>query len=77
MHGHAFHHMEAHNVGRWAAFAYDVDRGPAMRRGRRGGGDVGRDGMIAGSALASMMQVCIGPAAARRFIGAAARHARR
>ena len=78
VHGHAFHHMEARSVGRGAAFAYDVDRGPAMREGRRrGGGDAGRDGMVAGSALASMMQVCIGPAAARRFVGAAARHARR
>ena len=73
--GHAFHHMEARNVGKGAAFAYDVERGPAMAGGRRGG--AGRDGMVAGGTFASMMQVCIGPAVARRIVGAAARHARR
>ena len=76
VHGHAFHHMEARNTGRGAAFAYDIDRGPAMAEGRRWSGG-GRDGMVAGNALASMMQVYIGPVAARRIVGAAARHAKR
>lgn len=72
--GHAFHHMEARNIGRGARFAYDISRGPAMLegRGRRGGGDrgapAGRDGLAAGNALASMMQVYIGPAAAHRIV---------
>lgn len=67
--GHAFHHMEARNIGRGARFAYDVGRGPAMLEGRRGGGPpAGRDGLAAGNALASMMQLYIGPAAARRIV---------
>lgn len=67
--GHAFHHMEARNIGRMARFAYDVGRGPAMLEGRRGGGPpAGRDGLATGSALASMMQLYIGPAAARRIV---------
>lgn len=74
--GHAFHHMEARNIGRGARFAYDIDRGPAMLEGRRrrrgrggdGGQRAGRDGLAAGNALASMMQVYIGPAAARRIV---------
>lgn len=67
--GHAFHHMEARSIGRGARFAYDIGRGPAMLEGRGGGGPpAGRDGLAAGSALASMMQVYIGPAAARRIV---------
>ena len=72
--GHAFHHMEARSIGRGARFAYDVGRGPAMleRQRRRGSRDrsapAGRDGLAAGNALASMMQVYIGPAAARRIV---------
>lgn len=67
--GHAFHHMEARSIGRGARFAYDIGRGPAMLEGRgRGGPPAGRDGLAVGSALASMMQVCIDPAAARRIV---------
>ena len=72
--GHAFHHMEVRRIGRGAALAYDIGRGPAMVKGTggRGGGGggppAGRDGMIVGNTLASMMQVYIGPAAARRIV---------
>lgn len=68
--GHAFHHMEARSMGRRAAFAYDIDRGPSMRewRNRDGGGPTGRDGMVVGSVIASMMQAYISPAAARRIV---------
>lgn len=74
--GHAFHHMEARNIGRGARFAYDIGRGPAMLEGRGGGGPpAGRDGLAAGSALASMMQVYIGPAAARHIVRTVEKHA--
>ena len=79
--GHAFHHMEVRRIGRGAAFAYDVGRGPAMvagaagrRGGARGGGaPAGKDGMVVGNTLASMMQVYVSPATARRIVRATAR----
>lgn len=72
--GHAFHHMEVRRIGRGAAFAYDIGRGPAMvegRRGRRGGAVIGKDGMVVGNTLASMMQMYIGPASAHWIVRAA------
>ena len=79
--GHVFHHMEAREIGRGASFAYDVDRGPAMVAGRRrgqrddgrGGSPVGKDGMIVGNTLASMMQVYMSPAVARHIVRTAAK----
>ena len=75
--GHAFHHMEVRKMGRRAAFAYDIERGPSMlERRSRGEGPAGRDGMVVGNVLASMMQAYISPAAARRIVKEATRAAR-
>lgn len=81
--GHAFHHLEMRRIGRGARFAYGVLSGPFMRKaGGGGGGARGADGVVAGAgggqnALASLMQVYIGPGAARRIGAAASRYARR
>ena len=79
--GHAFHHLEMRRIGRGARFAYEVVSGPAMRRRRAGrGGSQGADGITGGgggqNAVASLMQVCMGPGAARRLVAAAARRVR-
>ena len=77
--GHAFHHMEARDIVRGSAFAYDVERGPCMLEWRPGGGraPIRGDGMIAGNVLASMMQVYISPGSAQRIVKEAARAAKR